>query len=180
MEQEINFELLVKRPKYTRHSTPYKQLIEKVHNAANSKNPRTYCITHHSLETRTTKEYALHKNCKKETPMNYADKTLEGTENKFWKLCLKHNNIIGEEMVAVYVTGEDTTKIAQNLTKKNPIPQTSFETNYGGSAFYQPQSLMPNWNQNINHHQPNNSSILLKFDYDSLQYGYNSIKITKY
>ena len=76
MVQEIPFEPLVDRPKYTRHSTSYHQQIEKVHNAANSKNPRTYCVTHHSLETGTTKEYALHKNCKKETPMNYADKTL--------------------------------------------------------------------------------------------------------
>ena len=89
MEPDIPFTPFGDRPKFTRGSPLYQNQIQKLHQGANARNPRTYCASHHSIETRTTRDYIIHKDCLKLTPANYAGKTFEETETKFFDLCLK-------------------------------------------------------------------------------------------
>jgi len=83
--------------------------------------------------------------------------------------------VIGEEIIAVFFAGEDSTKNIQNFTKKFHIPQTNLDTNYDGPVFHQSQNALPSY-QVPNHYQPNVSSIPSQANYSSLLYGYNSIQ----
>ena len=183
MEQEFNIDPK-ERPKYTRGTIHYNQQIEKVHSAANCKNPRTYCVNHHSLETRTTKGYALHKNYAKGTPMNYAGKTLDETEKKFFKLCLKNGFASGEELTAVILTGEDSIRIektsSQDSNPKNSDLVSKTDTNPGMFINYQNQTNIPAWaftNPVIPHSNP--YSVPHYFQQTPLEYGHYSFQLGK-
>jgi len=52
-------------------SNQYKIMITRIYQSANSSNPRYYDLYHHSIETRTSKDKELHKNCKFLTPKKY-------------------------------------------------------------------------------------------------------------
>lgn len=138
MEQEISFEDIKLRPRLPKGSNLYLMQIEKIHKSAWAKNPRTYCSTHHSIETRTTKDYTIHKNCIKMSPKDYSGKNKDDTEEKFIALCTKLKYANEEGLLYVYFTGEESNtqkntepvqaKLAPSETTNVSFPSSNFNS----------------------------------------------------
>ena len=105
------------RPIYMKDSILYNVMISKIHQAAHSLNPRSYDLTHHSLETRSSKNE--HKNCTIMTPKNYAGKTERDTEEVFWKL-VEGKYTVDNGLRAVYFRDLEpfSTKLTNTLNSK--------------------------------------------------------------
>lgn len=135
IEEEIVFQPLSGRPQFYKGTVPYKNQMEKVHNAGNASNKRTYCLTHHSMETRTTANYPIHAKCHKKTPVSYSGKTLEETEKKMMKLAKENALGTDDYLVAIFFT-EDTAKKEEFKVSVNQSSQSENRMGqFGGQSF---------------------------------------------
>jgi len=83
-----DFELR-KRALICRNNKTYKVIILRIHQGTKIDNPRVYDASHHSIETRHSKNQ--HSTCSLFTRKVYAEKELEETDEIFWKLALRLN-----------------------------------------------------------------------------------------
>ena len=109
-----------------RHGEIYNIMVLRLHQGANNENPRAYDSTHHSLETRHTRNH--HKSCTLFTPKSYARSTLEEAEKVFWNLSaqLKFADEKANTIIPVYFSELDEQGTKSEKTKKQQSQQIVF------------------------------------------------------
>jgi len=105
-----------------RHGETYNLMILRIHQGANSENPRAYDCQHHSLETRHSRIH--HKTCTLFTPKSYARTTLQETEETFFNLAvqLKYANVTGNTIIPVYFS--ELEELGEKIVKTKKQQQT--------------------------------------------------------
>ena len=121
------------------NSTSFNLMLTRVHMGANCPNPRSYDASHHSFETRCSKNG--HSSCILYTPKHYSGGTLKETEEKFLKLAKNHGHAFTDGVKALYfrdlenssvksqrkliVIQNQSTSSSQNLSTLQSLPQNN-------------------------------------------------------
>ena len=131
------------RPIFLRDTALYGVMITRIHQGAQCSNPRTYCGTHHSLETRDTKDKIQHIACNLKTKMDYSGSSAEETEKKkMFTLASKAGLAVENGMKAIFFRDLATDE-PQSRKKKQEDSNTVYESfpsfaNSTNNAFLNP------------------------------------------
>ena len=93
-------EEICQRPIYLKESTVYKVMMAKIHIAGNQRD-KLYCFTHHSIETRSTRD-APAPCAQKATASKFSGETVQITEALFLMCASEGGHTIENGVTAVY------------------------------------------------------------------------------